>query len=272
MANEELTSTTDDLQQTLLGQLQLSFEGFYTHRLRQRLTKAGLHPGRKALIDGLLSAQREGLISFKDRRWGTPSAVDQEDESIGSLGSFKAPVPEPLQKVLRAIPAQALSVKPYTNWGGTSDQGSENSAQSWEAFQKLGDHYIECLRRGAASRTDSGADRHEQQFHLLKLNARWWPDETGTKPIRIAREHLGAKFLEGLSRRAKDPILIGYPISVTYIEANELFFITPMSILQCDFSLDDSALILTPISSAPTLNPQWVGKRGERRGFFSDQH
>ncbi len=258
-----------DLERTLVGKAQLSVDGIYTHRLRQQLIHAGVKLGLDHLTDDLLSAQRGGLLGFRARRWCTPLPLpdpifEGESELFGD-GSER--VLDSTQRVLRAIPAQLLS--------GNVTLGSEEPEQmepsqtngTWQVFSKLAEHYIECLRLGAASRASHDADKHERQFHILRLNARWWPDAAGARSLRIARKDLGAEFLAGLAKRTRDPILIGYPLSVAFLPADNTFLVTPMSILQCDARIDGGALTITPRTAIPVLNPDWVRKRGNRKDF-----
>jgi very-short-patch-repair endonuclease len=249
----------------------LSVDGLYTHRLRERLIDANIQQGLEGVVDEMLSAQRDGLVSFRERKW-RPSHLQStfEDESEpATLGFKRETVPDPEVRVLKAIPTQILSQNTRLANDIPRAFEAEDGVQSWAVFKLLCQHYRECLRLGAASRASVSADRHTGQFHVLRLSGRWWPDEAGAKSIRISRDHLGADFLNGLSRRANDPVLIGYPLSVTYLPNENMFLVSPMSILQCDYQLDGAALTLTPSAVIPTLNPQWVGKRGARRDFRS---
>ena len=44
-------------------------------------------------------------------------------------------------------------------------------------------------------------------------------------------------------------------------------FIDPIAILPCAWQIDDTALLLWPTEIAPKLNPDWIGKRRERRAI-----
>ena len=250
----------------LLGSVQLSVGGVYSHRLRQKLIDTNVRSGLDSITDDLIGLQRDGLISFRGRKWMSAlPALDADVEE--SLPSFQEKRPDPRKKTLRAIPASVMGGALRPREGAQYKHDPSVAGASWDVFKTLGAHYIECLRLGAASRASHDAEKHEKQFHVLKFNARWWPDEAGARPIRITRGDLGAGFLEGLAKRVHDPLLIGYPLSVSYLPNENVYLVTPMAILQCEFKLDDAALTVVPMSSTPVLNPNWIKKAHSRREF-----
>lgn len=258
-----------DIKRTLVGHVQFSVDGLYTHRLRRQLAEAKVRDGLDMMAESLLSAQRDGLITFHERRWKTAFELPEiiTGDKTGIPGSSPERAPEPTVPVLRAIPAQVLSGNTVVKTSSLPAYDPSDTSQVWEVFNTLAAHYIECLRLGAASRASHYADKHKSQFHILRLNARWWPDDAGARSIRISRDDLGADFLKGLSKRTRDPILIGYPLSVSYIASEDIYIVTPMAILQCDISIDEGAVTVTPQTTTPILNPDWVKKRFDRREF-----
>lgn len=260
-----------DLESAVVGEVQNSHEGIRTHRLKRRLIDGGLRCDLDRISDELLSAQRNGLLKFPSRLWQTPflSVPEPEAEADLVIDSFSPDNRQPINRTLKAIPATVLNNHSARTVSADSLQDTPENSASWPVFKKLCDHYIECLRLGAASRASHAADRHTSQFHILKLTSRWWPDSAGPRAIRIARSDLGGEFLEGLSKRSRDPVLIGYPLSVSYLPTEDLYLVVPMGILQCEISLDDSALTLTPNATAPILNPDWVRYHQRRKDLRS---
>lgn len=258
-----------DLRRTIVEKIRLSENGLFTHHLRQELIDDGIRLGLDGLVDDLLTAQLDGLLDFRGRRWCTPTLkleVADNDEIDAGFGKAERP-PEPATPILKAIPAQVLSSAVALNDEASDKLDPSHSEGTWQLFEKLAPHYIECLRLGAASRVSYDADRHSKRFHLLQPNTRWWPFENRSKSIRVDLKHLGADFRLEMSKRLRDPILLGYPISVTFLPGENIFLITPMSILQCDFRIDDRSLVVTPRTQIPVLNPVWVRTRGKRREF-----
>ena len=68
------------------------------------------------------------------------------------------------------------------------------------------------------------------------------------------RRQLTPEFLKGLHQRQTDPVLLGYPMSVTRAGEDNVF-IDPVAILSCAWQIDDVALLLWPTETAPKLNP-----------------
>lgn len=257
-----------EVERTILGTVQNSVEGLFTHRLRRQLIDTGFHRGIDDLPNGLLSAQRDRLVDFRDRRWCTP--LSQPEINVGDepqiWGVQEETLRPPHVQFLKAIPGTVLSGAIGKADNTVSELDPAAPEQDWQVFENLGGHYIECLRLGAASRANHDAVRHEKQFHILKIRARWWPDSVGARSIRISRTDLGADFLTGLAKRSRDPILIGYPLTVGCLPDGTRL-VTPMSILQCDFVLDDSGLTITPITTTPVLNPDWIRQHSRNRNF-----
>lgn len=251
--------------------LRLEFQGLHTHALRRRIVNDGQPAQSDQLVRHLLTSQSAGEVQFVGRRWAIPvlqpHSTDQFDQRLQfTIVDHKKN--ESLSRFLQAIPAQVLpgassshDAQELTFRGGQPESG-------WNLFAKLLPHYAECLRLGGATRLGAFVDRHKTQFHLLDVRARWWPDAAGARCLRVSRDHLGGPFLQALSRRANDPILLGYPISVARLP-DDTALIHPVTLLQCRWQVDDTALTLWPMGAAPILNPDWTRKRANRRDFKS---
>ena len=262
-----------DLESTILSEIQNSITGIRTHRLKKRLIELGLRDGLDHVTDELLSAQRNQLVRFPGRTWSLPFLPENyaETDATSDDNEFHAERRKPINRTLKAIPGTVIRGTSVATGNKERDleTSDEDNPVSWPIFRRLCDHYIECLRLGAASRASHSADKHTSQFHILKLTSRWWPDSVGSRSIRISRNDLGGDFLNGLAKRTRDPILLGYPLSVSYIPKEDMYLVVPMGILQCEINLDDGALTLTPNATAPILNPDWVRYHQSRKEFRS---
>jgi very-short-patch-repair endonuclease len=249
------------------GYLRGKLEGLYTHRLLRLLRESRSGAGREAVFEAVSNAAANGDIYLRDRKW---TVVPPGFKANGGISGFTSQYPGAAVRggLLKAIPCAVLSGNLPRASRETDTPHPENQPEGWDFFRRLSVHYRECLRLGRATSISHFADRHGQQFHLLDCRGRWWPDSAGARPIRIARSDLGGKFLEALSKRQSDPVLLGYPVSVAILPDGERI-VTPVAILQCRWTIDDTAVTLEATSPTPCLNPQWVGKMRERREFRS---
>lgn len=244
------------------GFLHGAVEGLFTHALKRQVDLDGLHVKREHLIRGLLTAQTAGEVAFRGRRW-RDSFWEISGKSIAGGESEYEPSGE-MKGFLEGIPVDVIAgTSPVTDDDGLAESVDDGSAD-WELFRKLLPHYIECLRLANATSLSQVPERHGRQFHILRPFGRWWPDDAGSRFLRISKEALGGDFIEGLSRRQHDPLLLGYPLSIFHTEAGESF-IYPVGLLQCGWSIDNVALTLWPTETAPRLNPDWVRGTRERR-------
>jgi very-short-patch-repair endonuclease len=253
------------IQEWISGMLQNELKGIFTHRLVRSRQELGVGVEREHVVDALLDAQGLGELRFQQRRWLCQGPYDDPEREDSNI--------RPRQKsrhggLLKAIDCTVLT-SPRSSSNIEEQAPSSPSDQlvpDWDFFRVLATHYRECLHLGGASRCTHNAERHQTQFHLLNARGRWWPDEAGSRPIRISRKDLGGPFLEALAKRHQEPILIGYPISVGILP-DETRLVTPACILQCEWSLDDAGLTITPISGSPILNPDWVRTNRKRQDF-----
>ncbi len=238
-----------------------AYRGMHTHSLRRSLTRLGLSVPRDALARSLLSQHQAGEVAFHERRWHVP--VQQPEITIlPSPGPDETPRLVPRAGWLSTIPADVLSGALAS--GDKAKDEEPGAPTGWALFRRLIPHYIECLRLSAATRLSQSSDRWAKQFHLLRPTGPWWPDRAGPRILRVARNDLGVDFLEGLYLRRTEPLLLGYPLSVSR-GPDDCVFITPVTLLQCRWKIDDSALLLWPTEHAPRLNAEWTGRNRRRR-------
>ena len=234
--------------------------GLFTHEIYRRLVEQPVPLTRDQLANYLLREQQIGALQFRDRRW-KPRGDDEpaNDHTDG----HPARVFE--KRFLEAIPADILPGNPLPT-DEQDVQTSDEPPSGWPLLRRLLPHYRECLRLAGASRLSQHIDRHRQQFELLRPRGRWWPDGAGARVLRVDRRQLTPEFLRGLHQRQTDPVLLGYPMNVTRAGEDNVF-IDPVAILPCAWQIDDAALLLWPTETTPKLNPDWIGKRRERRSI-----
>ena len=242
------------------------FQGIYTHRLIRSAREGLVRSGPEAIVRDLLAEGAAGELAFRQRRWQLESRPPGAPtiEQIGSEKSRKPSSETP--RYLRAIPCDVLSGSILARPAPEAVRSANSRSGTWDFFHHLLDHYRECLHLGGATRSSQAAERYGRLFHLLDARSRWWPDEAGARPIRIGKEVLGGEFLDALSKRPTEPMLLGYPMSVSLLP-DDLTIVSPVALLQCNWSLDDVALTLYPSYEAPSLNADWVGKTRRRRNF-----
>ena len=159
---------------------------------------------RDHLAKSLLQEQQIGTLRFRGRRWrswGDDEPVD--DHTDGQ------PAPVSRHRFLEAIPADILPGHPR-QLDEQDTETTDTPPESWKLLRRLLPHYRECLRLAGASGLSQHVDRHRQQFELLRPRGRWWPDEAGSRILRIDRRQLAPEFLQGLYQRQTDPLLLGY--------------------------------------------------------------
>jgi very-short-patch-repair endonuclease len=228
--------------------------GLFTHQLYRSLVEQPVRLTRDVLARHLLREQQIGTMRFRRRRWKSDNVDQPDGDTPATAGGMR---------YLETIPADVLA-------GSRAPTASEDPPESderpegWPLLRRLLPYYRECLRLAGASRLSQHVDRHRKQFELLRVDGRWWPDDAGTRVLRVERRHLTPEFLEGLHKRQSDPLLLGYPMSVARAGEDNVF-VDPVAILPCAWEIDDTALVLWPTETAPKLNPDWVGKRKERR-------
>jgi len=238
-----------------------TFGGLYTHSLRRTIYGHGLPVLRDNLAKTLLERQQSGELNFRDRKWHVPT-VALESGPPPDLPNVDVPLRVTRPGHLPAIPADVLAGSLI---GDDEEQAAIATANvGWDLFRRLIPHYVDCLHLSGATRISQYTDRWKQQFHLLRPKGPWWPDEAGPRILRIDRRDLGADFLEGLYRRRTEPLLLGYPISISHGSEDKIF-VTPVTLLQCQWKVDDTALLLWPTEVAPRLNTDWVGRNRRRR-------
>lgn len=236
--------------------------GLFTHEIYRRLTEQPVPLTRDRLANHLLQAQQIGTLRFRGRRWKSQSDDDQADDYTDGHPHGVAS-----EGFLETIPVDILPGNPpQTN--EQDIQTSDEPPDGWALLRRLLPHYRECLRLAGASRLSQHIDRHRRQFELLRPRGRWWPDGAGARVLRVDRRQLSPEFLKGLHQRQTDPVLLGYPMSVTRAGEDNVF-IDPVAILPCAWQIDDAALLLWPTETIPKLNPDWIGKRRERRSIKS---
>lgn len=251
----------------LTGILRGELKGLYTHRILRSVMESQTSQDRETILHDLTNAAATGDIHFKHRRWGTLPRGVTETSLPGNTKGGEYEKTIAAGGLLKAIPCPVLSGR-LPDQQIADDATEKASLEGWNFFRHLTRHYRECLRLGGATSTSHFAEKHRQQFHLLDCRARWWPDNAGPRPLRIARSDLGGQFLEALSRRQSDPVLLGYPISVAILPDGSRI-VAPVGILQCSWTIDDAAVTVEPVSRTPTLNNNWVGKMRERRDLRS---
>lgn len=234
--------------------------GLFTHEIYRRLAEQPTPLTRDLLAKRLLQEQQIGNIRFRMRRWRSRGDDEPADEYTDGQ-----PAGASTKRFLETIPVDILPGNlPQT--GEQDVQTYDASPEGWGLLRRLLPHYRECLRLAGASRLSQHIDRHRQQFELLRPRGRWWPDGAGARILRVERRHLTPEFLQGLHQRQTDPVLLGYPMSVTRAGEDNVF-IDPIAILPCAWQIDDAALLLWPTETAPKLNPDWIGKHRDRRAI-----
>ena len=234
--------------------------GLFTHEIYRRLAEQPVHLTRDHLANRLLQEQQIGTLRFRGRRWRSRG---DDEPAVDYTGLHSPGVTT--KRFLETIPVDVLPGNPMQT-EGQDVQISEELPVGWALLRRLLPHYRECLRLAGASRLSQHIDRHRRQFELLRPRGRWWPDEAGARVLRVDRRRLTPEFLQGLHQRRTDPVLLGYPMSVTRAGEDNVF-IDPVAILPCAWQIDDTALLLWPTETAPKLNPDWIGKRRERRAI-----
>ena len=236
--------------------------GLFTHEIFRRLVEQPVPSTRDQLANSLLREQQIGTLRFRSRRWRSgwmdDPALDHTEVSPASISKTR---------FLEAIPVDVLPGGPLKT-GETDSASSEAPPKGWALLRRLLPHYSECLRLASAARLSQHIDRHRRQFELIRPRGRWWPDEAGARVLRIDRRQLTPEFLKGLHQRQTDPLLLGYPMSVTRA-GDDNIFIDPVAVLPCAWQIDDVALLLWPTESAPKLNPDWISRRKDRRTIKS---
>jgi very-short-patch-repair endonuclease len=251
------------VQSLLRGELR----GIYTHRLIRSAREGFVRSGSEDIVRDLLAESSAGQLAYQNRRWNVDrrppiSGLPSDDEALVNLGNVSPALP----RYLQAIPCSVLPGIRQDEPDKSFETSGTTSDGSWTNFRYLLEHYRACLHLGGATRSSQSAERHTEMFHLLHPRSRWWPDQAGPRPIRIGKEDLGGKFLDAVSKRPQEPILLGYPMSVGLLP-DEVVIVSPVALVQCRWSLDDVALTIYPSEEAPSLNPDWVGKNRKRREF-----
>jgi very-short-patch-repair endonuclease len=245
--------------------LQHELDGEFTHRIVRSHQILGASVDRNEVVNSLLTAQSIGELAFRGRKWSPrPISENINDNDDVGVGRQK----HKIGGILKAIDCSVLSsiVGEQKSEGVDTSSLDQIRKPNWAFFKTLLSHYRECLHLGGASSSQANAKGHKMQFHLLDARERWWPDDAGVRPIRISTSELGGPFLEALSKRFREPILLGYPISVGILPDEERI-VTPVCILQCSWHLDDLGLTITPLSRIPILNPQWLKYGWKRKEF-----
>jgi very-short-patch-repair endonuclease len=255
--------------QWLGRQIQSALRGVFTHRVVRSSLEAAPQSDQCQIVDDLLTSQAAGDLAFRDRRWITPTKKAKEEGPPRSDGSTEfVNGGRGQQGLLQSIPCDILQgLHQFSDLGSNNlRDDNANFKPDWPFFRQLAAHYRECLHLGGASRCNHYSDRHATQFHILDARARWWPDETGARALRVTRSSLGGKFLTALAKRPGEPILLGYPLSISFLP-EDVRLVTPCSILQCQWVLDDVAITVVPMSATPILNPDWVKQNNARKAF-----
>ena len=209
----------------------------------------------------LLSMQREGLVTFRQRRWQlthkpSPPISRTVGPPVGpSVGSTMKP------------PGARVTPPPRPS---PTDLDLTNSR--WATFRRLCQYYAECVRLDQGT-TIHGKDCDENKKFVCLSGNLDWPETTQPPQLAVTIPSGWSEFVQGVKKASH--LFLGAPLNrFKWRDASSgehVVFVSPVFLAPVEFEIDQTELrlrLLGPIR----INDGWLEKRfsnaDDRRVFL----
>jgi len=229
----------------------------------------------------LLSMQREGLVTFRQRRWElTHRPAQDASTSPRPSPSVRLTAGKPSGKSATSVivpphPGQAATTQRSGPAGQPADsvpapQVAENSR--WATFRRLCQYYAECVRLDQGT-TIHGKDGDENKKFVCLSGNLGWPETTQPPQLAVTIPSGWSEFVQGVKKASH--LFLGAPLNRfkwrDTSSGEHVVFVSPVFLAPVEFEIDQTDLhlrLLGPIR----INDGWLEKRlsnvDDRRVFL----
>lgn len=256
--------SADALASDLLTLITRHPEGLRASELQARAAIAGRRPRLDAVTAGLLTLQRQNLAGIDaHRRWHL--RIPGTAIPASATGEVHAPPAASRGPVLAALPAHGSEGEAWTASAPIHVQAGEQLHPSWAMLRDLLPYYAEALARNERAQLLGASERYGEQFLLVAPGGRWWPTQQEKRVLDIGRAHLPAAFLTALSRRAREPVYIAYPLALVHPkDPQRQPFLLPVTTLAAEWTLDADRLRVILPAQTPAIEWRWASGQRQR--------
>lgn len=230
----------------------------------------------------LLSMRREGLVTFRQRRW---QLKEKRSQALPKVSSIAAPLLKPTlgkspsKSVPQPISAPRVgrdAIFASPGLAGRSDDQiptgriAENSR--WATFRRLCQYYAECVRLDQGT-TIHGKDDDENKKFVCLSGSLGWPETTQPPELAVTIPSGWSEFVQGAKKASH--LFLGAPLNRfkwrDTSSGDHVVFVSPVFLAPVEFEIEHTDLhlrLLGPIR----INDGWLEKRlsnvDDRRVFL----
>jgi len=265
-----------DLRAAITERLSRSVLGLSTQDIARSLSQ-----GVPLVSTTLLSMQREGLVTFRQRRWELTHKPPQGVPKVSSIApALKPTVGKPPGKsVVQPVSAPQAGQGVTAPRSGPASQPADSIASTqiaensrWATFRRLCLYYAECVRLDQGT-TIHGKDRDENEKFVCLSGRLDWAEATHPPEMTVSIPVGWSQFVQGAKKVSH--LFLGAPLNRFKwrgASAGEhVVFVSPVFLAPVEFEICQTNLrlrLLGPIR----INDGWLEKRlsdpEERRVFL----